>query len=60
MGNLIDAFNPLQSFLSGQQGRVQFDQNQRSQEIAGLQRQLAEQGGDLDSPLLEQIAAFSN
>jgi len=59
MGNLIDAFNPLQSFLSGQQGRVQFDQNQRAQEIAGLQSQLAQQGGGLESPLTQQIAALS-
>lgn len=61
MGNLrVKAFNPLQSFLAGQQGRTQFDENNQAQQVLQLQQQLAQQGGGLNNPITQQIAALSS
>ena len=59
MGNLR-GFNPLQNFMQGTQARGQFDALQQQQQMQQLQQQLAEQGGGLDNPLTQQIAALSN
>jgi len=56
----IRSVDPLKAMLAGDRFRTELDQNEQQRRIIALQNQLSQQGGGIDNPAAQQLAAFSN